>query len=92
MRGIDSSFVSNGLRRAFGPCCALKLIDNGVVLMFGLAAAILARCCFCRRARLKSEFFNGNGGVFDVDAVGLVAGAAGLLVPNALYRLFRYEE
>lgn len=25
-RGIDSSFVSNGLRSAFGPCCALELL------------------------------------------------------------------
>lgn len=32
LRGIDNSFVSNGFRNAFGPCCALDVLGCGVVL------------------------------------------------------------
>lgn len=99
LRGIDSSFVSNGLRNAFGPC-ELEPLGCGVVLLIGFAvAAIFAKCCFCRYANgLKSVPGNGNGGVFDDDAFVAAAAAAttaadgGLLVPSALYRLFKYEE
>lgn len=102
VRGIDSSFVSNGLRNALGPCCAFEPLGCGVVLLIGFAeAAIFAKCCcFCRYANgLKSVPGNGNGGVFDDDAFDAAAAAAattaadgGLLVPSALYRLFKYEE
>lgn len=103
IRGIDSSFVSNGLRNALGPCCALKLLLGcGVVLLIGFdEAAIFDKCCFCRYANvLKSAPCNGNGGVFDEGAFVAVAAAiaaavaadGGLLVPSALYRLFKYEE
>ena len=49
LRGIDNSLVSNGLRSAFGPCCALELPGNTVVLLIGFdEVAIFDSCCFCR--------------------------------------------
>lgn len=104
LRGIVNSLVSNGLRRAFGPCCALELPGcNTVVLLIGFdEVGIFDMCCFCRYAdsALKSVALGKpNGGVFDVDAFAATAAAAaatadddGLLEPSALYRLFKYDE
>lgn len=103
LRGIVNSLVSNGLRNAFGPCCALELPGSTVVLLIGFdEVAIFDSCCFCRYAdnALKSVVpGRPNGGVFDVDALAATAAAAaatadddGLLEPNALYRLFKYDE
>lgn len=94
LRGNVSSFVSIGLRRALGPCCAFDVAANIVAaLLFELTAAIFDICCFCRYASvLKSVLDMGNGGVFDDDAFALLDAGGGLLVPSALYKLFKYEE
>lgn len=99
LRGISSSFVSNGLRLALGPCCApvplllvLLPLPKGDVLVIGLLEpAIADNCCFCRYASaLRSLLDNGNGGDFDKFA--LVDDVAAVFVPNALYIEFKYDE
>lgn len=97
LRGSVSSFVSIGLRSAFGPCCALDavlLLANGDVLP---VMALVALCLLCKYASgLKSLFGNGSGGVFDGFAFGLLTADddddGALFVPNALYIEFRYDE
>lgn len=48
LRGSSSSFVSIGLRIAFGPCCdALKLVASDVVLLIGFEPEIgFVEFCF----------------------------------------------